>query len=230
METLGARIKRLRTALNLRPAELARLVGVPPQYIDNWENRGHRPSSRYGTLLAQALGITEEELFTGRKPTNHDELSKLTVTELLQRAAQATAALPGYEVRRFPLLGEIAAGAPCEAEGDEALPVATHVPRGTPDNCYFLRVQGDSMLGDGIISGDLVLIDPDTDTESMNERDIYAILLNQSEVTLKRIRRVGGVMWMVGSNPKIAPIPLSDDRHGEARVLGRLIKLERYYR
>jgi SOS-response transcriptional repressor LexA len=209
METLGARIKRLRTALNLRPAELARLVGVPPQYIDNWENRGNRPNSRYGTLLAQALGITEEELFTGRKPTNHDELSKLTVMELLQKAAQATAALPGYEVRRFPLLGEIAAGAPCEAEGEEALPVATHVPRGTNENCYFLRVQGDSMLGDGIISGDLVLIDPDTNPE--------------------HIRRVGGVMWMVGSNPKIAPIPLTDERHGEARVLGRLIKLERYY-
>ncbi|MCK4594094.1 helix-turn-helix domain-containing protein, partial [bacterium] len=225
METLGSRIKRLRTALNLRPAELARLVGVPPQYIDNWENRGHRPSARYGILLAQALGITQEELFTGRKPASHDELSKLTVRELLQKAAQATAALPGYEIRRFPLLGEIAAGAPFEAESDETMPVATHVPRGTPDNCYFLRVQGDSMLGDGIISGDLVLIDPNTDLERINEQEIYAFLLNQIEVTLKRIKQVGGVLWMVGSNPRIPPIPLTDDEHGEARILGRLIKL-----
>ncbi len=229
METLGSRIKRLRTALNLRPAELARLVGVPPQYIDNWENRGHRPSARYGTLLAQALGITQEELFTGRKPASHDELSKLTIRELLQKAAQATAALPGYEIRRFPLMGEIAAGAPFEAENDEAMPVATHVPRGTPDNCYFLRVQGDSMLGDGIISGDLVLIDPNTDLERINEQEIYAFLLNQIEVTLKRIKQVGGVLWMVGSNPRIPPIPLTDDEHGEARILGKLIKLERYY-
>ncbi|MBD3373344.1 MAG: helix-turn-helix domain-containing protein [Candidatus Coatesbacteria bacterium] len=229
METLAERIRRLRGALNLRPAELARLVGVPPQYIDNWENRSHRPSARYLPNLAQALGVSERELLTGRRSTTGHRLRELTLAELLEEAEQAAAALPGYQVQRFPLAGEIAAGTPLEAELLEAESIATHVPRGTPENCFFLRVRGDSMTGDGILSGDLVLIDPNFDPEKLNEHDIYAVLLDETEVTLKRLRRVDDVVWMVASNPRVPPVPLRSDDHDQARVLGSVAKLERYY-
>ena len=231
METLGERIKRLREGLNLRPSELARLVGVPPQYIDNWENRGHRPSPRYLGALAEALGVGQQQLLTGRTPglSRYDDLS---LRELLEQAERAVAALPGYEVRSFPLLGEIAAGRPLEAETAETADLTTlttHVPRGTADNCFFLRVNGDSMAGDGIISGDLVLIDPNYDPHSVNEESIYALQLDEADVTLKRLRRVDETVWMVSSNPRIAPMPLDGDYYAVARILGTVAKLERYY-
>ncbi len=228
METLGQRIKRLREGLNLRPAELARLVGVPPQYIDNWENRGHRPSPRYLGALAEVLGVSEHELLTGRRPDAR-RYEELSLRELLEQAELAAAALPGYEVRSFPLLGEIAAGAPLEAETADTTTLTTHVPRGTADNCFFLRINGDSMAGDGILTGDLVLIDPNFDPHAVNEDSIYAVQLDEADVTLKRLRRVEDTVWMISSNPRIPPMPLDGERYAQARLLGTVAKLERYY-
>ncbi len=229
MKELGLRIKQLREALNLRPAELARLVGVPPQYIDNWENRGHRPSGRYANSLAQVLGITEEELLTGKRPSSKP-LDNLTLRELMRRAERAADTLPGYELLSFPLVGNIAAGQPlADPQSEETTTLTTHVPRGTPENCFFLKVEGDSMTGDGILTGDLALINPTLNQKEINEKDIYALLVNQTSVTLKRLRRVGETLWMMGSNHRQPPIPLDPEHDEECRILGTLIKLERYY-
>src|SRR5438874_6375747 len=60
-------------------------------------------------------------------------------------------------VRNLPLFGYIAAGRPLEVErSDETIPVPEHLT--SRGENYVLKVRGDSMVDDGILDGDLVII------------------------------------------------------------------------
>lgn len=61
------------------------------------------------------------------------------------------------------------------------------------------------------------------------EDSIYAVQLDEADVTLKRLRRVEDTVWMISSNPRIPPMPLDGERYAQARLLGTVAKLERYY-
>lgn len=91
---------------------------------------------------------------------------------------------PNAGILQLPLLGTIAAGQPILAEEhvDAMIPVPPGMVKDT-DNAFLLRVIGDSMIGDGILESDLVVIRPQTNARNM---DIVAFLLGD-EATVKRI-------------------------------------------
>lgn len=65
--TLGARVKRLREEKRLTQRALADVVGVPSQQISRWENDEQMPSVMKAIKLAQALGVTVEQLLLGTR-------------------------------------------------------------------------------------------------------------------------------------------------------------------
>ncbi|HEY5743162.1 MAG TPA: S24 family peptidase [Terrimicrobiaceae bacterium] len=85
----------------------------------------------------------------------------------------------------IPLLGAIPAG-PLEeaiAQADEVIETADLLPYREGD--FFLRVRGDSMVGDGILDGDWVLLRPQLDVQ---HGEIAALLVGEvPETTLKRV-------------------------------------------
>lgn len=91
-------------------------------------------------------------------------------------------------VLSLPLLGKVAAGRPIEAvQAPEFLDVPTSLLKKSGDH-FILRVQGDSMIEDGILDGDYVIIRKQDSAD--NGETVVALIDN--EATIKRYQRKGG--------------------------------------
>ena len=87
-----------------------------------------------------------------------------------------------------PLAGTIAAGRPIEAvEAPESVEVPAPLRGDRP--CFALRVRGDSMIGDGILDGDVVIVER---REEARNGEIVVAVVDRAEATLKRFRAVEG--------------------------------------
>ncbi|HSI72034.1 MAG TPA: transcriptional repressor LexA [Fimbriimonas sp.] len=126
-------------------------------------------------------------------------------------------------VQMLPLLGSIAAGVPIAAQEhiEEMVPVPTEMVRHA-DGAFVLRVKGDSMIGDGILPFDLVVIRPQ---RTANQGEIIAALLGD-EATVKRIDFTTKGVKLVSSNPAYEPIPIERE---DAQIIGRVVGLIRDY-
>lgn len=128
-------------------------------------------------------------------------------------------------VAMLPVLGQIAAGAPILADGnmEDMIPVPRELLRGAND-AFLLRVKGDSMIGDGILPRDLVIIRPQK-TASQNE--LVAFLV-EGEATVKRFHRDNtGRILLMPSNSAYDPIEVP--KGVDATVVGKVIGLLRDY-
>ncbi|AZD23094.1 transcriptional repressor LexA [Pseudomonas chlororaphis] len=115
---------------------------------------------------------------------------------------------PRPEWLEIPVLGRVAAGLPigADAEVHSRLLLDPALFSRTPD--YLLRVQGDSMIEDGILDGDLVAVR--RDSEVRNGQIVVARL--DGEVTIKRFERLADGVRLLPRNPAYAPILIGEDR------------------
>ena len=120
----------------------------------------------------------------------------------LRRAAAR--ALP--ETMAIPILGHVTAGQPILAveNRDGVLHLDPHLVKGT--DTFALRIEGDSMIGAGILDGDYVLVRPQ---QSADNGDIVVALLDDS-VTVKRFYREADGFRLQPENPRLTPIYVSD--------------------
>jgi repressor LexA len=101
----------------------------------------------------------------------------------------------------IPLLGTIAAGAPIEAiENTEQISLQSEF--GSEDT-FALKVQGDSMLGDGIFDGDYVVCKR---TQTAQNGKIVAAIVDNENATVKRFYRESDRVRLEPSNPNYEPI------------------------
>src|SRR5262245_30408117 len=127
------------------------------------------------------------------------------------------------EAVAVPILGRIAAGTPIEAlqnRGNE-VPVPAML-LGSGEH-YALEVTGDSMINAGILDGDTVII---RRADSANTGDIVVALVDESEATLKRLRRRGDSIALEAANPAYETRLYGADR---VRIQGTLVGLLRRY-
>ena len=134
----------------------------------------------------------------------------------------AVVAQAGHTVQ-LPLYGKIAAGTPIEALRDNSN--AVDVPAGMlgRGEHYALTVEGDSMIDAGIHEGDTVLIERCDNAENGT---IVVALVDNNEVTLKRLRRKGDSIALEPANPNHKTRIFGPDR---VKIQGRLIGLMRQY-
>lgn len=123
----------------------------------------------------------------------------------------------------LPLYGRIAAGAPIEALRDSGSSV--EVPAALLGNGehFALEVAGDSMVDAGILDGDTVIV---RRGETAENGSIVVALVDENEVTLKRLRRRGNSIALEAANPRHETRIFGPDR---VQVQGRLIGLLRKY-
>jgi repressor LexA len=113
----------------------------------------------------------------------------------------------------LPLVGRVAAGSPILAEEhiethyriDEAL--------FNPKPHYLLRVEGMSMKNVGILHGDLVAVHR---TPEVRSRQIVVARVDD-EVTVKRYRQEGSMVWLLPENEEFEPIQV--DLNSQAMVI-----------
>lgn len=118
--------------------------------------------------------------------------------------------LTGEQNRKLailPLAGRIAAGRPIEAISEQYEINFSEMLLGP--GRYVLEVQGDSMIDAGILDGDLVII---RETQSADNGDIVVALIDNSEATLKRLKKNGNQIELIPDNKSMSPMKYSADR------------------
>ncbi len=134
---------------------------------------------------------------------------------------------PSYQsttrVTMLPLVGTIAAGAPIQAQEhvEDMIPVPSDMVRNV-DGAFLLRVRGDSMIGDGILPRDLVVIKPQ---KTANHNELVAARLGD-EATVKRINFSREGVKLMPSNPSYQPIEVAQE---DAEIIGKVVGLIRDY-
>jgi len=138
-------------------------------------------------------------------------------------SAQGRSVLP--DVREVPILGRVPAGRPLLAEEnfEDFLCVAREMARGR--EVFALKVKGDSMIEDGILDGDYVII---RRQETADNGDIVCVLID-GEATLKRFYRRGNTMTLRPANKNYSPIVVSQEEPGGFRIQGKAIGLTRRF-
>lgn len=182
----------------------------------------HLPPQR-----AAVLAFLQRELAAGRSPSLAEialafgfasrnaaqkHVQALVADGLLEQTTGRSRGLrlPGGPADLLPLavLGRVAAGQPIGADiglgadPDDRLWLDRRLFSPTPD--YLLKVQGDSMIDDGILDGDLVGVQ-----RSADARDGQTVIARiDGELTIKRLQRTTRRIRLLPRNPAHAPIEI----------------------
>jgi len=186
-------------------AETVRERGYPPTVREIGEAVGLTSSSSVHAQLAnlERMGFLHKDPTKPRAMSLSTEESKATGTVI-------------------PLLGRIAAGTPVMAaeQIEDYVSVPTDFARSGEH--FALRVTGDSMIGAGILEGDMVVI---RSQESASDGDIVAALLPgpaEEEATVKRLGHDGPRVMLIPENPTLSPFEMID-----GRIVGKVVAVLR---
>ena len=173
------------------------------QYIDKY---GYAPTLGE---IAEAIGVSS-------LATVHEHLQALSAKGVIKRFEGAVRGIevldqnlaPTLQGIELPILGFIAAGQPIMTytDPDAMLKVAPAMISGKKRS-YVLQVKGDSMIEDGILDGDYVIIEEQTEA---NNGDIVVALLENGLATLKRFFRELNRIRLEPANSQMAPIYATD--------------------
>ncbi len=192
---------------------------------DRVADRGYPPTVRE---IGEAVGLASPS-------SVHSQISALVRAGRLRRDPSKTRALvvideprpapkpakpDPTDIRSVPLLGAIAAGAPLLAEQHVDSVLTLPVQLVGQGELFMLEVQGESMTGAGILSGDRVVVRAQPTVEN---GEIAAVLVDETEATIKRVRsRTDGRIELLADNPDYPPL-IPD----HPRILGKVVTVIR---
>lgn len=169
--------------------EFQQRKGVAPTHREICDQFGF---SSYGTVYKH-LSLLEKKGLIRR------DWNQKRGVELVEQPEEREPAASG--ARELPLFGYIAAGRPLDVDvSNETISVPDHLT--TRGENYVLKVRGDSMIDDGILDGDLVIIS--RREEAYNGEMVVANV--NGEVTLKRMYREGERVRLQPANATMSPI------------------------
>lgn len=163
------------------------------------------------------LGYIEKGAFKGRAIVPADRAAA-DLSNAAKEAAVSERA--GAALRdRVPIVGDVAAGSPILAQECIEDHLIFDV-GGREDEYFALRVRGESMLGAGILPGDLVVVHRQ---QTARSGEIVVALLGD-EATVKTFSRKDGRIWLLPANPDYQPIDGTD-----CSILGKVTAVVRQY-
>ena len=202
-------------------AETARLTPRQRRILEfiskTVHEHGYPPTVRE---IGEAVGLTSSS-------SVHAQIANLERRGLLHKDPTKPRAMTLSEPRMegviVPLVGRIAAGTPVMAA--EHVEEYLTVPMGFAGGAehFALRVRGDSMIGAGILDGDVVIVRSGSAAE---DGDIVAALLPgpaEDEATVKRLKRQKGRVLLVPENAALEPFPMDP----AGRILGTVVAVLR---
>lgn len=123
---------------------------------------------------------------------------------------------------RIPVLGRIAAGSPVLAE-ENVLAYVYVEPDSVHDKMFSLQVQGDSMIEDGIMDGDTVIVDP---ARSPRKGDIVVALVENDDATVKHFYPMGPEVELRPANSSMEPMRYPAN---QVQIQGVVVGAQRNY-
>ena len=168
--------------------------GIAPTHREICDHFGF---SSYGTVYKHLSLLQKKGLI--RRDWNQKRGVELV--EDPEESKSASRADDRPAARELPLFGYIAAGRPLDVHtSDETIAVPEHLT--TRGENYVLKVRGDSMVDDGIMDGDLVII---ARRDEAHNGEMVVANVN-GEVTLKRLYREGERVRLQPANSMMGPI------------------------
>lgn len=204
MSDISKRILDILLNKEISYGELAEKTGIPKSALQ-----------RYATGQTEKIPIDRLEKIATAIGTS---AAYLMGWEPEERPAIPAASniLPMPEMRKIPLLGTIACGAPVLAdehiEGQVDIPVNIHAD-------FALTCKGDSMINARIYDGDIVYI---RQQDTVENGEIAAVLI-ETEATLKRVRLFDDHISLEPENPMYKPIVFWNEEMNEVRILGKAV-------
>jgi repressor LexA len=206
----------MKEALNLRSKS-----GIH-RLISGLEERGF-----IRRLAHRARALEVVRLPDGSLPSPYKDRGRFSPTVIKGEFKSPFAGAPApieAEAIQLPLFGRIAAGTPIEALRDTSASVGVPASmlHGSAEH-YALEVAGDSMIDAGVFEGDTVIIQR---CDTAENGSIVVALVDENEVTLKRLRRKGASIALEPANKAYETRIFGPDR---VKVQGRLVGLLRQY-
>jgi repressor LexA len=194
------------------------ILGFIKQFI---EMNGSAPTLKQ---IADAIGVSS-------LATVHEHLQSLEAKGLIKRKAgkirsielaESDINLERPEGFSAPILGFIAAGQPIEPYTDPNATMSIPVAFAEGNKrTYVLQVRGESMIEDGIMDGDNVIIEQ---TESASNGEVVVALLDNGMATLKRFFKEATRIRLQPANATMQPIFVKN-----VRIQGKVVGLIRKY-
>lgn len=197
-------IRDRRMQLGYTMKDLAAKVGVSEGTISRWES-GDIENMRRDKIasLSKVLGISPAVIMEWEEPSDtFDNVFPI-------------------EVKKFPMLGDIACGKPIFTNEDRA----SYVLAGTSINADFcLRAKGDSMTGARINDGDIVFIKQQS---VVNNGEIAAVVIGE-EATLKRVYyyKDQEMITLVAENSLYQPLVYKNHELDNVHILGKAVAFQ----
>lgn len=189
-------IKKLREKKGIKQDELAKLLNVTQGAVSGWETGRYNVDNEKLKAIANILQTTT------------DELLGISYPEILP-----------VELKKFPMLGTIAAGEPIIANEEYDIYISADA---NIQADFCLQVRGDSMINARICDGDIVFIKRQPD---VNNGQIAAVLIGD-EVTLKRVYKHPRQIVLQAENPMYPPIVINGYADVEVRIIGLAVAFQ----
>ena len=201
-------IKTLRTQKGISQEELGKIVGVQRAAVQKWES-GATQNLKRTTIqkLAEYFNVNPAGFI------DDDLTNSLFTYENIHP----------IQIKKIPMLGEIACGQPIYANED----YETFVEVNSDIKADFcLIAKGDSMINARIFDGDVVFIKSQPDVEN---GEIAAVIIND-EATLKRVYKYPNRIELRPENPTHKVQDYEGEKLNEIRILGKAVAFQSYIR
>ena len=191
--------------------------------ISGLEERGFIKRLAHRARALEVVKLPEETAVTAPRPTERGRFSPTVIRGDFKSALSGAPVAASGEAVQLPLYGRIAAGTPIEALRDQSTTVGIPASLLGNGEHYALEVAGDSMVDAGIFDGDTVVVQR---CDTAENGSIVVALIDDEEVTLKRLRRRGASIALEPANKTYETRIFGPDR---VKVQGRLVGLLRRY-
>ena len=190
----------------ITPYRFCKDTGVNSSTISTWKNRNTTCNLKLATTIAEYFGVSVDYIMTGQ------ETESSTPTNIFP-----------IELKRFPMLGEIACGKPKYTNEDRE----SYIMSGTNIDAEFcLKAVGDSMINARILDGDIVFI---RKQDIVENGEIAAVVVNnESEATLKRVFYYPekSLLILKPENPAYEDFIFQNEELNEVHILGKAIAFQ----
>lgn len=193
---VGEKVKILRKEARLTQEDLAKKLNIAPTTVSSWERNANKPLMDKIVVMAEMFNVPITHFFDLEEFQTKDEVM-------------------------LPVYGKIACGnglvvyeTPTEYE-------ATPKDWITGGEFFYLKAEGDSMVGARINEGDLLLI---RKQEEVENGEIAAVVI-EDVMVLKRVYKTNGHLTLISENPGHPPRIFNPTTDENIRIIGKLKKM-----
>lgn len=204
------RLRQLRNEKGLSQMELSKLLKISKSSVNMYERGEREPGLEMLELIADIFNVDMDYLL------GKSDCPNRSANAFQQHPDFPSNVIPMPEMRKIPLLGQIACGAPILAE--EHIEDYVDIPKSIHAD-FALTCKGDSMINARIFDGDIVYI---RQQPSVENGEIAAVLID-GEATLKRVKLYEDHISLEPENPMYKPLVYWGDEMSAVHILGKAV-------